>query len=139
MIAGKSAKQIFTASLSCALRSCIIDGFAKMPLRASIFASWYNKHNTKDETRDRFPVMCLLNRSEASRFAACTYGIISTRPPSARRMNPPGLRPSLATIESSFGKRQAACLRRCRTFYLRNMRMWYNKRRSVYYTPPAGN
>ena len=29
MIAGKSAKQIFTASLFCALRSCIIDGFAK--------------------------------------------------------------------------------------------------------------
>ena len=39
---------------------------------------WYNKHNTKVEKRDRFPVMCLLNRSEASRFAACTYGIIST-------------------------------------------------------------
>ena len=29
IIAGKSAEQIFTASLSCALRSCIIDGFAK--------------------------------------------------------------------------------------------------------------
>ena len=29
MIAGKFAKQIFTASLFCALRSCIIDGFAK--------------------------------------------------------------------------------------------------------------
>ena len=46
--------------------------------QASIFASWYNKHNAKDEKRDRFSVMCLLNRSEASRFAACTYGIIST-------------------------------------------------------------
>ena len=44
--------------------------------QASIFASWYNKHNTKDEKRDRFSVMCLLNRSEASRFAACTYGIM---------------------------------------------------------------
>ena len=107
MIAGKSAKQIFTASLFCALRSCIIDGFAKTSLQANVFASWYNKHNAKDEKRDRFSVMCLLNRSEASRFAACTYGIISTRPPSARRMNPPGLRPSLAAIESSFGKRGA--------------------------------
>ena len=48
--------------------------------QASIFASWYNKHNAKDEKRDRFSVMCLLNRSEASRVAACTYGIISTRP-----------------------------------------------------------
>ena len=44
--------------------------------QASIFASWYNKHNAKDEKRDRFSVMCLLNRSEASRFAACTYGIM---------------------------------------------------------------
>ena len=44
VIAGKFAKQIFTASLSCALRSCIIDGFAKMPLQASIFASWYNEN-----------------------------------------------------------------------------------------------
>ena len=47
--------------------------------RASIFASWYNKHNARDEKRDRFSVMCLLNRSEASRFAACTYGIINAR------------------------------------------------------------
>ena len=195
MIAGKSAKQIFTASLSCALRSCIIDGFAKMPLRASIFASWYNKHNTKDEKRDRFPVMCLLNRSEASRFAACTYGIISSeqsmlslifaknakistrhvceqivwqnerregacsfrvirvttfggsKPPpyGQTRYDRPrqklclcgcgiintrpcccmyvyyvherGKAARLASIESSFGKRRAACLRRCRTFY----------------------
>ena len=27
----------------CALRSRDIDGFAKMPLQASIFASWYNE------------------------------------------------------------------------------------------------
>ncbi len=39
----------------------------------------YNKHNIRDEKRNRFSFMCLLNRSEASRFAACTYGIISTR------------------------------------------------------------
>ena len=44
MIAGKSAKQIFTASLFCALRSCIIDGFAKTSLQANVFASWYNIH-----------------------------------------------------------------------------------------------
>ena len=31
-----------------------IDGFAKIPLQASIFASWYNKHNTKVEKRNRF-------------------------------------------------------------------------------------
>jgi hypothetical protein len=27
-----------------ALRGCVIDDFAKMPLQASIFASWYNRH-----------------------------------------------------------------------------------------------
>ena len=40
---------------------------------------WYNKHNTKDEKRKRFSNMCLLNRCEASRFAACIYGIIMKR------------------------------------------------------------
>ena len=30
-----------------ALRGFVIDGFAKMPLQASIFASWYNKDGGK--------------------------------------------------------------------------------------------
>lgn len=32
-----------------AMRSCGIDGFAKMPLQANIFASWYHILVTKNE------------------------------------------------------------------------------------------
>ena len=56
-----------------ALRQTWCDASAS---KALLLRLWYNKHNTKDEKRDRFSVMCLLNRSEASRFAACTYGIM---------------------------------------------------------------
>ena len=36
------ARQVFRLRLCTLARTAYIDGFAKMPLRASIFASWYN-------------------------------------------------------------------------------------------------
>ena len=37
------ARQVFRLRLCTLTRTAYIDGFAKMPLRASIFASWYNE------------------------------------------------------------------------------------------------
>ena len=60
------------------VKTFFLTKYQKIPptLLDSMGTLWYNKHNTKDEKRDRFSVMCLLNRCEASRFAACTYGIM---------------------------------------------------------------
>ena len=62
------------------VKTFFLTKYQKIPptLLDSMGTLWYNKHNTKDEKRDRFSVMCLLNRCEASRFAACTYGIMKT-------------------------------------------------------------
>ncbi len=37
------AEQVFGLRPMHALRACVIDGLAKMSVRAHIFASWYNK------------------------------------------------------------------------------------------------
>ena len=72
--------------------------------QASIFASWYNKHNTKDEKRDRFSVMCLLNRSEANRFAACTYGIMIAGKFANKLSGKTNVGKGLAPSESNFSQ-----------------------------------
>ena len=97
------------------VKTFFLTKYQKIPptLLDSMGTLWYNKHNTKDEKRDRFSVMCLLNRCEASRFAACTYGIISTRPCCCMYVyyvHERGKAARLASIESSFDKRGAlAC------------------------------
>ena len=49
------ARQVFRLRLCTLARTAYIDGFAKMPLRASIFASWYNDKNNTNRRRNNVP------------------------------------------------------------------------------------
>ena len=73
----------------------------------------YDIINTKnEEKRKRFSEMCLLNRCEASRTAACTYDTITSKGFDERRRALYAKRQWCSLIRIlnlSFGKCQATC------------------------------
>lgn len=50
------ARQVFRLRLCTLTRTAYIDDFAKMPLRASIFASWYNDKKNYEQEAKQCPI-----------------------------------------------------------------------------------
>ena len=50
------ARQVFRLRLCTLARTAYNDGFAKMPLRASIFASWYNDKKNYEQEAKQCPI-----------------------------------------------------------------------------------
>lgn len=55
------ARQVFRLRLCTLARTAYNDGFAKMPLRASIFASWYNDKKNYEQEAKQCPTFVIIS------------------------------------------------------------------------------